>query len=721
MKGQPKVSYDFGEYRLIPAERMLLKNGCPVQLGSKAFDILVVLVENAGELVDNKNMLEMVWPDSNVEEANIHVQISSLRKALEETTNGKGIETIPRIGYRFISEVRTINGSPLQPKPAGNHVGQSPETGADAAASIPVPSRNKSVAVVILVLAIVATGTALIGFRQFLKRPAPPFDRVTISKITNTGKELMSAISPDGTNLAYIHAENGKESIWLRNIPSGAEKKLLEPSESEIESLVFSPSGDSIYFSKSERNDRAAVFELSILDGTPKKVIDNVQGRVTFSPDASQVAFIRVDSVNSSWDVIIGNASGGGERTITRSPFEKLIRYPAWSPTSRKLAAFKHREDDDAGDRYSLVEIDADSGEINLISQERWQTFGDIAWLKDGTGMVFTASKQVGAPEQVWYLDRGTGTAKRLTNDTDNYSIVTLDSSSGVIAAVTTTLWSGIWTTEENEDVSHLANITTGAASQEGNWGVAFGASNKILYTADTDGKNNIWTMNPDGNERRRLTNGYYDHHPIVVPNTGNIIYVSLEPDGTRQIWTMAPDGSGKTKLTHQFRIYWHDVTPDSRWLVFSGRTDMAHSYIWKMPISGGDVIPISDKLVRSQMALSPDGKLLAFCTHEDTDKRKIMMLSPDTGEMVKELDTPPGFIPNTDFRWAPDGKAITYKAAFGPSWNLWNLPLDGGPPKQLTHFENEFILAFNWSTDGRLVLSKGKESSDVVLIRQQN
>ncbi len=725
MNGRSKPIYEFGEYVLIPAERLLLKDGSPVQLPQKAFDVLVVLVENAGELVDNKQMLEKVWPDSFVEEANIQVQMSSIRKALSENGKRLYIETIPKNGYRFTNEVRTINGSQSHSKAVENELDEIPVVVADASAATLVSSRRKSIAVVVFIAAIAAVGIGFIVFRQLLRRSPPPFEKVSISKITTTGKEMMSAISPDGTNLVYQHSENGKNSLWLRNIPSGAEKQLLEPGVFDLESLVFSPSGDSIYFGKSERNEPASVFKLSIRDGIPIKVIDRINSRVTFSPDANQVAFIRVNSEQSSWDVIIASTSGKEERTIVISQPGELIRYPAWSPISRKLAAFKLNLDaDDVGNRYSLVEIDADSGEITPISQERWQTFGDIAWLNDGSGIVFTASKQIAAPDQVWHLDRRTGTAKKLTNDTDNYSAVTLDRNSDLIAAAITTPSSGVWISHDKKDPGTVVPIANGATTQEGDWGVAFGSGNKILYTTRTDGKRNIWSMNPNGTERIRLTNGFWDGSPTVVPNTGDIIYYSQVVGEPHHLWKMAADGTGKTQLTKQLESY-PVVTHDGKWLIFTGGDDVKRDIktIWKVPIAGGDRVQISDKPVRSQLAVSPDGKLLAFATYDDEEgsKLKIMLLSVDTGAQVKLLDTPPGFVPNFRLRWSPDGSAITYVASFGPSWNLWNLPLDGSPPKQLTHFDNESTRDFDWSLDGRLIVAKRKDTNDVVLIRQQN
>src|SRR5262249_39704799 len=99
--------YEFGGFRLEPAERVLLKDGQPVALTPKAFDLLVCLVENTGRLLPREELLKAVWPDSVVEEANITVNISGLRKVLGDGPDGlPQIETVPKKGYRFRTAVK---------------------------------------------------------------------------------------------------------------------------------------------------------------------------------------------------------------------------------------------------------------------------------------------------------------------------------------------------------------------------------------------------------------------------------------------------------------------------------------------------------------------------------------------------------------------------------------------------------------------------------------
>src|SRR6476620_3121474 len=104
-----KPIYEFGAFRLDPAERLLVRDGRPVSLTPKAFDLLVHLVEHRGRLVEKATLMAALWPDTIVEEANLAFQISALRKVLEDGGDGDSvIQTVPTRGYRFVGIVTAV-------------------------------------------------------------------------------------------------------------------------------------------------------------------------------------------------------------------------------------------------------------------------------------------------------------------------------------------------------------------------------------------------------------------------------------------------------------------------------------------------------------------------------------------------------------------------------------------------------------------------------------
>jgi len=98
--------YEFGPFVLDEKEQLLTRNGNAVPLTPKVFDILLLLVQNSGSLVSKQSLLGKIWPDAFVEEANLNVNVATLRKALgERPTEHHFIETIPKRGYRFVANV----------------------------------------------------------------------------------------------------------------------------------------------------------------------------------------------------------------------------------------------------------------------------------------------------------------------------------------------------------------------------------------------------------------------------------------------------------------------------------------------------------------------------------------------------------------------------------------------------------------------------------------
>src|SRR6266446_5323208 len=99
-------TFAFGSFRLIPAQRMLLEDGKPLRLGSRAFDILVSLVESAGETIGKDQLIARTWPDAVVDDGALRVHVAALRKALGDGQAGKRyVANIPGRGYSFIAPV----------------------------------------------------------------------------------------------------------------------------------------------------------------------------------------------------------------------------------------------------------------------------------------------------------------------------------------------------------------------------------------------------------------------------------------------------------------------------------------------------------------------------------------------------------------------------------------------------------------------------------------
>jgi DNA-binding winged helix-turn-helix (wHTH) protein/TolB-like protein/Tfp pilus assembly protein PilF len=111
MSLQSQCFYEFGPFRLEPSERLLVRSGESIPLPPKAFDTLLLLVQNGGHVLSKDELMRTLWPDTFVEENNLTQHISMLRRALGGSSGENGyIETVPRLGYRFVASVRELSG-----------------------------------------------------------------------------------------------------------------------------------------------------------------------------------------------------------------------------------------------------------------------------------------------------------------------------------------------------------------------------------------------------------------------------------------------------------------------------------------------------------------------------------------------------------------------------------------------------------------------------------
>jgi DNA-binding winged helix-turn-helix (wHTH) protein len=131
----------FGPFRLFAAQRLLLEHEKPLRLGSRALEILTVLLENPGALVTKEELVARVWPDTFVEEGNLRVHMAALRRALGDGQAGnRYVVTVPGRGYRFVAPV-----SMLEPSAQGAALSQRQKASSNARmARQPDPSDRRS-------------------------------------------------------------------------------------------------------------------------------------------------------------------------------------------------------------------------------------------------------------------------------------------------------------------------------------------------------------------------------------------------------------------------------------------------------------------------------------------------------------------------------------------------------------------------------------------------
>src|SRR5215467_4264548 len=208
MATSTRQAYEFGAFRLDPAERTLLRQSEPVALTPKVFDTLVYLVGNAGRLITKDEFMKQIWADAFVEEATLAQSISQLRKALGEPDV---IETVPKKGYRFLGQVRRVE--------AAGQTGVANPPAVDTKAQL-LPDANtpiefsKEKRVWIWAVASVVLLAAAVLFVIYERRAAgrPAINSLAVLPLQNLSGDLNQEYFADGmtdeliTDLAQIHS-----------------------------------------------------------------------------------------------------------------------------------------------------------------------------------------------------------------------------------------------------------------------------------------------------------------------------------------------------------------------------------------------------------------------------------------------------------------------------------------------------------------------------------
>jgi Periplasmic component of the Tol biopolymer transport system len=183
----------------------------------------------------------------------------------------------------------------------------------------------------------------------------------------------------------------------------------------------------------------------------------------------------------------------------------------------------------------------------------------------------------------------------------------------------------------------------------------------------------------------------------------------------------MDADGNNPKQLTSgNTESNFAQISPDGQWVIYTQIVSTGAQNVWKVSIDGGTPVQLTDK-DSLRPSISPDGKMIA-CWQIDNQPNPtwhIALIPFAGGPPLKLLEIPPGEAASwgQPLFWSLDGSAVTYVDQLNAVNNVWSQPIDGGKPTQLTDFKSDQIFSFNWSRDGKLVLSRGVSTSDVIMI----
>jgi eukaryotic-like serine/threonine-protein kinase len=540
-----------------------------------------------------------------------------------------------------------------------------------------------------------------------------------IEKMTQSGKAVGVAISPNGQYVVYVLREGELQSLNVRQVVTGSDVQILPPAQSVFDGLTFSPDGNYIYFTESTKDNVlfSLLYKMPVLGGSPQQIVRDIDTSISFSPDGKQFAFERGIPDKGEVNVFVANADGSGEQlmaTRKASVLPTAIFAPAWSPDGKTIVYSSLLPA--AGGHLSAISV-ADKTERQLYAGN-----GDIGrpqWLPDGSALLLPMRAEgPGNQGQLWTVSFPGGERQRLTNDLTDYNLLWLDLTrdGSAIVAVESTVALELWSSP-NGDAARSTQLTSGNGSAQF---VSILSKDRILFL-NRGGE--VFSANYDGTNQTQIAGSDRGVRFIQACGDGKHVVYGAVNNGDSNIWRMDADGSNPTQMTHEKFAVFPECAPDGQSFIYWNADTSAH---WRMGIEGGT--PTQLNLLNSSgpvAILSRDNKVIAYSkAFPETPQKRAQIVGVPVvgGPAIFEVDAVPGAtIGGALPQWSLDGRAIEYSVLRGGAANMWRQPVPSGPIKQVTNFTTGVLRSAAWSPDGKTLFTvRGSRSSDIILLKNE-
>ena len=619
------------------------------------------------------------------------------------------------------SAVQAESGAGVRQQSAAAH-----PSGVSAVAAAATRHNGAHIASVVVALLLIAgLGYGLYSFLAN-RTVAIPFQSFAVAQVTNSGKATLAAISPDGKYIVSVVNDNGKQSLWLRNVPSGSNTQVLEPDPFAIRSPVFSPDGSYIYYRKAADATQTVfrVYRMPVLGGTPQLLARDVDGGPTFPSDSKRMAYMRAnDPEAGKYRLLSSNLDGSDEKILLIAP----LPFPdnlAWSPDGMRIAFISYSQSSAPG---QISTFDMASGKDTALTSFPDKVFSDLAWTTDSRGLlVIYADRTAGSTnQQIGFVSYPGGRFHSLTNDTRGYQTVSISADGKAMVSIQR---------QETDSVSlqplkskGAPTAVPGLPNQAEVQGVGWDSQGDLIVTTATS----IVRMSPDGGRQATLLSDPSEaiQSSSVCSRGGPILFSTYLREGktSYNIWRVDADGSRPKQLTSGKNEALPLCAPDGASFYYF---DRATFRTMKMPIDGGSPELIKAGLVptgfmEGAVGFSPDGKSMPEIADISDPATQSVTIKVALLDVTANSDAPTRYVnPRADIASpvaiTPDGKAVAYNIVENGVGNVWEQPLDGSPGHRLTNFASDQIRTFQFSPDGKmLAVTRIHVVSDVALLRE--
>jgi serine/threonine protein kinase len=324
-----------------------------------------------------------------------------------------------------------VSGSSVTVAAAPSLPAQQPSSGSAVAAAAREHKLGAGVVALVVIALIAAAGYGV--YALFNRKRPVPFENISVTKVTETGKAALVAIAPDGKYILYVVRDAGQESLWLRNLPTNSDTQVIPPAEVNYAHLRFSPDGNYIYFARSEvgSSELKYLYRAPVLGGTPQKLVTDIDSNITFSPDGRQIAYFRFNNPEGGKErLFLLPAEGGEEKLLYSGLIRSGLQDPAWSPDGKMIVCMVLQP----GNAFSgLTALDIASEKQALFFSSDTTIVQRPVWMPNGSGLLAQSAFD---RNQIVYVSYPEGMLHEVTRDTNNYSAPSIAADGRTVVSV---------------------------------------------------------------------------------------------------------------------------------------------------------------------------------------------------------------------------------------------------------------------------------------------
>jgi len=540
----------------------------------------------------------------------------------------------------------------------------------------------------------------------------------TVTPLTASGNVISATVSPDGRHIAYVESEQGRQSLWIQQVAGGQSLRLIPEQNVAYWSHAFTPDGnDIVYGLKSDDDPEGGLYAISMLGGSPKRLVGNIDSSPTYSPDGRRMAYLRLRHPSlDQTSLMVAGADGSNPTALMSVRLPEYVAGiffggPAWSPDGKTIVTSLGRRGSAGSDvRATLIQVSVETGAVSTLADPGWLVAAQAAWMPDGKSLLVIARAPDQLAAQIWSVSYPDGEARRVTSDLNDHRIIsltrdgrTLVSVSGIVSASVLTL---------PRDGGRPVRVSR--STQDGLQGVAFAADGSIVYSSEVGGASSLWRAGADGANRSPLIEGT-SLETLAFPavaDDGTIYHVASSRRGV-EIRAVPGDGSSPRILARDVRADVISASRDGETVVFSALVEGV-PHLFRVGRDGGGRRQISTapSFVPS---IDPSGRRVAFYYRAADGRFRIGVSSIDGGPLLADL---PAEAPGVNSRLVLTDDGVYLNTMPGDRANLWLRPLDGRPAVRVTSFEDQLLFDFAVSRDGTMFsFVRGPRLRDAQLI----